>query len=134
MSCRALRTLGLALVAACLSCGVAHAQTREYFRTEPSTRKYVVIFGGLGADNTYAERFREWTFKLHDIPTGEYGYRPEHITLLLGDDTTGASIISGPCRRETILETLTALKQRVQLGDQVSFISGPSAFGTSKPR
>lgn len=122
MSTRAFRVLFVCLVATCVPFGDAPAQTRDYFLTGPSTRKYAVVFGGAAAGKTYAERFREWTFKLHEILTGEYGYRPEHITLLLGRGETEASIISGPCRRETILETMTALKKKVQPGDQVSFV------------
>jgi len=122
MRCRAFRILLVGLVAACVGTGDATAQTRDYFLTTPSTQKYAVIFGGVGAGTTYAERFRQWTFKLHDTLTNAYGYRPEHVTLLLGRGDTEASRISGPCQRETILATMAALKKKVQPGDQVTFV------------
>ncbi len=122
MRYRVLRILLVGLAAVCVYSADATAQTRDYFLTTPSTQKYVVIFGGIGAGTTYAERFRQWTFKLYDVLTGTYGYRPEHVTLLLGRGDTESSRISGPCRRETILATMAGLKKKVQPGDQVTFV------------
>ena len=119
---RALGILLVGLVVAWVGTVDATTQTRDYFLTTPSTQKYAVIFGGIGAGKTYAERFRQWAFKLHDLLTGAYGYRPEHVTLLLDRGGTEASRISGPCRRETILTTMAALKTKVQPGDQVTFV------------
>lgn len=112
MRYRVFRILLVGLAAACVCSAGATAQTRDYFLTTPSTKKYTVIFGGIGAGTTYAERFRQWTFKLYDILTSTYGYRPEHVTLLLGRGDIEASRISGPSRRETILATMAELKKR----------------------
>ena len=117
----ALHFLYICLVAVLLPIGEMQAQMREHFLPGSTTEKYAVIFGGAAAGKKYEERFRAWSLQLHEILTVDYGYRPDQITLLLGHGDSEEPRISGPCRRETILETMTSLEKRVQPGDQVSF-------------
>ena len=97
----------------------AAVQSRQYFLAGPDTQKYAVIFGGAAADASYQARFRQWTLKLHEILVQEYGYPPDHVILLLGRGDPTAPEIGGPCRRETILETMAGLGEKVQPGDQI---------------
>ena len=98
----------------------AHAQSREYFLARPDTQKFVVIFGGAAADERYQTQFRQWTLKLQEILVQDYGYPPDHITLLLDRGDPEVSKIAGPCRLETIIETMDRLRKKVQPGDQVT--------------
>jgi hypothetical protein len=94
---------------------------RDYFLPRLSTEKYVVIMTGAAAEEKYAKRFQDWSFRLFDALTTSYGYRPEHITLLLGPGDATDPKISGPCRKETILETIHHLAADTKSGDQVLF-------------
>ena len=116
-----LQILCFCLVAVFIPFGDTEAQIREPFLPGSAREKYAVIFGGAAAGKKYEEQFREWTLKLHETLTRDYGYRPDHMTLLLGQGDSEESRISGPCRQETILETMTSLEKKVQPGDQVSF-------------
>jgi hypothetical protein len=98
----------------------APAQGRDYFLTGADTQKYAVILAGAGADENYQNRFRQWAVALHKILVREYAYPPHHITLLAGRDDPGELNLSGPCRRETILDAMERLRRKVQPGDQVS--------------
>jgi hypothetical protein len=99
----------------------AQLPDRDYFRVSPDSRKYAVIFGGAGADETYRTRFRQWTLKLSEILARDYGYPPDHITLLLGNGDPKVPEIYGPCRRDTILAAMDRLQKQVQPGDQLGF-------------
>ena len=98
----------------------AESQSRAYFLPRPDTQKYAVIFGGAAADETYQAQFRQWTLKLHEILVRDYGYPPDYITLLLGTGDPEALEIAGPCRLETVLETMGRLRKKVQPGDQIT--------------
>jgi hypothetical protein len=107
----------------------AEAQNREYFLAGPDTQKFALIFGGAAADERYQAQFRLWTIKLHEILVQDYGYPPDHITLLLGRGDPDVSKIADPCRQETILATMGRLRKKVQPGDQITiFLFG---HGTS---
>jgi hypothetical protein len=110
----------------------ANAQIREYFLARPDTHKYAVIFGGAAAGKIYEQRFREWSLKLHEILTRDYGYSPDQITLLLGRGDPEEVRIAGACRLETILLTMERLREKVRPGDQlIIFFIG---HGTSDDR
>lgn len=98
----------------------AKAQIRDYFLTRPDTHKYAVIFGGAAAGAKYEQRFRQWSLNLYEILTRDYGYAPDHIILLLGRGDPAELKIAGPCRLETMLETMAALQKKVRPGDQLS--------------
>ena len=97
------------------------AGQRDYFLPRLSTEKYVVIMTGAAAEEKYAQRFRDWSFQLFDVLTTSYGYRPDHITLLLGTGDPTESRVSGPCRKETIIETIHHLAAATKPGDQILF-------------
>jgi len=101
-------------------CAVEESQSREYFLAGSQTQKYAVILGGAGADERYQTQFRQWTEKLHEILAREYGYHPDHITLLVDDGDPKASHITGPCRLENLLDVMARLRQKVRSGDQIS--------------
>ena len=113
---------------------VANAQMldRGYFRVSPDSRKFALIFGGAGADETYQTRFRRWTLKLSEVLARDYGYAPGHITLLLGRGDPKVPEIFGPCRRDTILAAMDRLQKKVQPGDQIGFFF--IGHGTSDDR
>jgi len=94
---------------------------REYFLPRPSGEKYVLILSGAAAEDRYVERFREWAIKLYDVLIDQYGYRPDRIRLLAGHGDPSEPKISGPCRLETLSESIHALRQAVTPGDQVLF-------------
>ena len=97
------------------------AEQRDYFLPRPSTEKYVVMLTGAAAEEKYAQRFRDWSLRLFDVLTTSYGYRSDRITLLLGKGDPMESRVSGPCRKETIIETLNNLAATTQPGDQILF-------------
>lgn len=99
---------------------VDEAQSREYFLAGPQTQKYAVIFGGAAADERSRAQFRQWTLELREILISDYGYPADHVSLLLGRGDPAASEIAGPCRQETILETMERLRQKVRPGDQLT--------------
>lgn len=99
----------------------AQLANRDYFRVSPDTRKYAVIFGGAGADETYQAQFRQLTLKLYEVLAGEYGYAPDNIRLLVGRGPSTGPEIAGPCRRETISATMGDLQKKVRPGDQIAF-------------
>ena len=108
---------------------IAEAQSREYFLAGPDRQKFAVILGGAAADERYQAQFRQWTFKLHEILVQDYGYPPDHITLLLGRGDPNVSEITDACRLETILTAMERLRNKVQPGDQITiFLFG---HGTS---
>ncbi len=93
---------------------------RQYFFPGPDTHKYAVILGGAAANETYRDQFRLWSLKLHEILVRDFAYPADHITLLLGRGDSGAPIIAGPCRRNTILDAMGRLRKTVQPGDQIT--------------
>jgi hypothetical protein len=99
---------------------ISEAQRREYFLATPDTQKFAVIFGGAAADERYQAQFRQWTLTLQEILVRDYGYPPDHVTLLLGRDDPEVSKIAGACRLETMLETMDRLRKKVQPGDQIT--------------
>ncbi|UCD81776.1 MAG: caspase family protein [Desulfobacterales bacterium] len=118
----ALQLLCVCLITLFLPFGKVNAQAREYFLTRPDTHKYAVIFGGAAAGETYEQRFRQWSLKLYESLAGDYGYPPDHITLLLGRGDPEETRIAGACRLETILEAMDALRKKVRPGDQLLFL------------
>ena len=97
------------------------AQQRDYFQPTPSTQKYAVLLGGAAVERKYEEQFRHWILQLHDILHTEYRYASDHIFTLLGKGDSAEPRITGPCRQETIRETLQKLANQVQPGDQILF-------------
>jgi hypothetical protein len=97
------------------------AEQRDYFLPRPFTEKYVVIMTGAAAENKYAQRFREWSFRLFDVLTTSYGYRPDHIILLLGNGDPTEPRVSGACRKETIMENIRHLAAATKPRDQILF-------------
>jgi hypothetical protein len=100
---------------------MAGSQQRDYFRVNPDTRKYAVIFAGAGADETYQAQFQQWTLELHEILVSDYSYPADDITLLVGRGDTSEARISGPCRLDTISAALENLQEKVRAGDQIAF-------------
>jgi len=98
----------------------AESQSREYFLPRPDTQKFAVIFGGAAADETYQAQFRQWTLKLREILLRDYGYPPDHVTLLLDRSDSETPSIAGPCRLETILAAMERLQKKVRTGDQIT--------------
>jgi len=97
------------------------AREREYFLAGPQTKKFAVILGGAAADESYGAQFRQWTRQLHEILVRNYGYPPEHISLLSGHgDDPAAPHITGSCRLETVVDVMAQLRQKVRPGDQIS--------------
>lgn len=103
--------------------GGAPLEAGNYFLERPDASKYAVILTGpsVGAETT--DRFRQWSFSLHDILIRDYGYSSDSITLLLDrgkqshpDNTR----IDGACDRDTIVDQLARLRRQVRDGDQIS--------------
>ncbi len=99
----------------------ARSDQRDYFLPRPSGEKYVMILSGAVAEGRYTERFRAWSIRLYDLLVNQYGYGPDRIRLLFGPGNPADPKISGPCRRETILETVAELQESVKPGDQLLF-------------
>ncbi len=97
------------------------ARTSDYFLPKPGIRAAAVILGGAAAGKEYTDRIRTWALRLHDILTGDYGYRSEQIVLLMGPADPNDARISGPLRRETIEAQVKALKNTLEPGDMVYF-------------
>jgi len=109
-------------------CGTSAAQElftadTDYFLDSPDADKYAVIMTGPSVGTENVAMFRQWSFSLHDILARDYGYSSDTITLLMeqGDgSSTGNERIDGPCDRTGIEAGLSALKQRVKPGDQIT--------------
>jgi len=99
----------------------ASAQQRDYFLPKPTMHNYAVILGGAAAEKKYGDQIRHWALQLHDILAVDYGYRPEHIILLMGQVEPDDVRISGPCRREVIQDKIQALRKVLQPGDRIFF-------------
>lgn len=100
---------------------MAEPQHRDYFSVSPDSRKYAMIFGGAGADETYQAQFQQWALELHEILLRDYGYPPDDITLLSDSSDAMEPRISGPCRRDAISAAMEGLQKSVRAGDQVAF-------------
>jgi hypothetical protein len=125
----ATRMIGLIAAVVMALCLNAKAESREYFLAGSDTQKFAIILGGAAADERYQAHFRQLTLKLHEILVRDYGYPDDHVTLLLGRGDPEALNIAGPCRLETILETIRRLRLKVRPGDQITiFLVG---HGTS---
>ena len=120
MRLSAVRRLGLIAATILALIGAKPGHGREYFLAQPEMQKYAVILGGAAANETYQAQFRQWSLGLHDILVRDYAYSPDQITLLLGRGNAGTSKIAGPCRRQTILDTMEKLRRKVQPGDQIT--------------
>ncbi len=120
MRLSAVRRLGLIAATILALIGAKPGHGREYFLAQPEMQKYAVILGGAAANETYQAQFWQWSLGLHDILVRDYAYSPDQITLLLGRGNAGTSKIAGPCRRQTILDTMEQLRRKVQPGDQIT--------------
>jgi len=95
----------------------------NFFRERPDITKYAVILTGPSVGEETVNRFRQWSFSLHDILIRDYGYSSDTITLLLDrgkDAHPDNGRIDGACDRQTIESQLAALRSRVRDGDQIS--------------
>lgn len=95
----------------------------NYFREAPDATKYAVILTGPTVGDENSERFREWSFSLHDILVRDYGYTSDTILLLFDrgkESDPGNPRIDGACDRQTIDSQLELLGSRVRDGDQLS--------------
>lgn len=97
------------------------AEQRDYFLPQPSTEKHAVILTGTAAEQKHAKRFRDWSLRLYDVLIASYGYLPDRVTLLLGEGDPMESKISGPCRKEAIIEALNRIAAASKPGDQILF-------------
>ena len=100
----------------------AFAQQRDYFQTTPGIQKFAVLLGGAASEEKYETQFRHWILKLYDILHMEYRYAADHIYTHLGKGDRTEPRITGPCRLESIRETLRKLENQVQPGDQVLIV------------
>ena len=95
----------------------------NYFIERPDANKYAVILTGPSVGDESINRFRQWSFSLHDILIRDYGYSSDSITLLLGEGkgtSPDNGRIDGACDRETIFSQMASLQERVSDGDQLT--------------
>ncbi len=95
----------------------------RFFIEQPDTTKYAVILTGPSVGNETVDRFRQWSFSLHDILIRDYGYSSDTISLLLDrgkDSHPDNSRIDGACDRNTIVAQMAELRERVNRGDQIT--------------
>ncbi|MDJ0783297.1 MAG: hypothetical protein QNJ22_15075 [Desulfosarcinaceae bacterium] len=100
----------------------ASAQSRDYFLPTPATRTYMVILAGASPEKAYGDQIRRWCFQLYTILTEDYGYRRDHIILLMNRSTDSEDgRISGASRRDILYEKMEALRDALHPGDQLFF-------------
>lgn len=116
----------LALLAACLVSPVMAQDglsADRYFLERPERAKHVLILTGPTVGEETANRFRQWSYSLHDILIRDYGYSEQTITLLMGDGegtTPGNVRVDGACDRAEIERQLTDLRGKMTEGDQLT--------------
>lgn len=97
----------------------------QYFVNDPDAKKYAVILTGPGVGEVNQERFRRWSFSLHDILGRDYGYSSDDIYLIFNRgadaDNPADGRIDAACDREGIESQIALLADRVAPGDQVTF-------------
>jgi len=101
----------------------ASSDLGRFFIEQPDTSKYAVILTGPSVGDETVDRFRQWSFSLHDILIRDYGYSSDTITLLLDrgkDSHPDNSRIDGACDRNTIVAQMAELRERVNRGDQIT--------------
>jgi hypothetical protein len=99
------------------------ADPGNFFIEQPSATKYAVILTGPSVGDDTVNRFRQWSFSLHDILIRDYGYSSDTITLLLDrgkDSHPDNGRIDGACDQDTIVAQMADLRQRVSDGDQIT--------------
>ena len=97
------------------------AEPRDYFLPKPTGQAVAFILGGAAAGETYADQIRQWSLRLHDILTTDYGYPPGQVVLLMGRTDPDEGRISGPIRREALAAKARAFKKVLKPGDRVFF-------------
>jgi len=99
------------------------ADPGNFFMERPDITKYAVILTGPSVGDETINRFRQWSFSLHDILIRDYGYSSDTITLLLDrgkDSNPDNGRIDGACDRETIVAQMASLRERMRDGDQLT--------------
>lgn len=94
----------------------------NFFLERPDASKYAVVLTGPSVGEETINRFRQWSYSLHDILIRDYGYSSDSISLLLDhgpDGSPDSNRVDGACDRETIEDQLALLKEKVRDGDQI---------------
>ena len=105
------------------SVGGQFVDAGNFFLERPDATKYAVILTGPSVGEDTINRFRQWSFSLHDILIRDYGYTSQTVTLLLDrglDAYPDSTRIDGACDIESIESQLALLREKVQDGDQIT--------------
>ena len=100
----------------------AAAQEGNHFRNDPNNKKYAVILVGAAINEEYAEEFGTWGLATRSVLINEYGYSPQAVKLLIGNQGKDAFNIDGSCDAKTIKAIFANLAKTVKAGDQLMIL------------
>lgn len=103
-----LRTVLLALVAGALV--VSSTSARE---------THLVIIMGLGGEESYREKFHEWSQSMRDAAVTRYGVAEDHVYYLPEKTELAPEIAHASSTKENIAALFEELQREVRAGDQI---------------
>lgn len=116
-------TLGL-LAAGLLAASAAEAK-----------ESYLVILTGLGGDDSYRQRFHEWSMKMREAAMDRNGLSADHVFYLGEKPELAPEAIRARSTKENVIALFDELQSKVRPGDQLFvLLIGHGSFGNEEGR
>lgn len=90
-----------------------------FIAPDSSAEDYALIIGGVGGEKSFYDEFWNATTRMRELLIQEYGYAPEHITLLLEDGGEMSGLVDGKSTKAGIEAAFADLQSRVQSSDRL---------------
>lgn len=88
-------------------------------RAAEAKESYLVIITGLGGEDSYRERFHEWSLLMRQAAIERFGIDEKRIFYLSEKPEQAPELIQGESTKENILKLFAELRGLVQSGDQL---------------
>lgn len=137
--------MGLVVVARCIGkalgrclgpCWATLLLSFSLVSTASGAETFLVIIAGLGGEETYRERFHEWSTTMRQAAIDKAGLAPEQIFYLAEDPALDPVAVHAKSTKENIAKLFEDLRGKVRPGDQLyvllighgSYLSEQSRF------
>jgi hypothetical protein len=84
-----------------------------------SAESYLVIIAGLGGEESYRERFHDWSMKMREAATKKSGLPEDHVFYLGESPELAPEAVHAKSTKENVASVFQKLRARVRPGDQL---------------
>jgi hypothetical protein len=103
--------------------------------TAQAKESYLVILTGLGGEDSYRERFHDWSMKMRQAALDRYGLPADHVFYLGEKPEVAPDAIRAKSTKENVVALFDELAPKVRPGDQLFvLLIGHGSFGDEEGR